>query len=102
MGSGGVGLVGEHCVGCGPGATGSVPLDAQMCQQDGEHWRVVGLAGPGQYHQGSAAAINELVDLGRQATTRTTYRVVDGLVIESVGDLTGSQTCRDRQILVIR
>jgi hypothetical protein len=47
------------------------------------------LSWPDQYDQGSATAVNELVDLRRQAATRAADAVIERLVVEAEDDPDG-------------
>ena len=100
MDLGGVRLIAERRVGCGPGTSGAAPLDAQVGQQDGEHRGVVGLTRSGQDHQRSSATIDELMDLGQQSARRATHGVIGRLFVEPTeGSLNRLVTCRN---LVVR
>lgn len=80
-------LIAAHPLRVCPGWPAAVTVHAQMRQQMLEDWAVVGLTGGDQHHQGTARAVDEMVDLAGQSATRAANAVVRRL---------------DVQILVIR
>lgn len=53
-----------------------------MVHQDREHRGVAGLAGADEHDQRQTAAVDEMVDLGRQATTGPADSVVRGFLAQ--------------------
>ena len=82
-----VGLVAEQRVWSSTCPAGTQSRDLQCCQQNREHRAVVGLARSGVDHQRPPAPIDERMELGGQASTGATDRMINRL---------------RRQILVIR
>lgn len=81
----GVGLVAQDPVGSGAWPAGSEAGDADLVEQVREHRRISALTWTDDHHQRPAAAIDELMDLGRETTAGAAQRMVSWLDEQPVG-----------------